>query len=69
MTQFKILVVEDDDAIRGMLVMVLEQAGYLPIAGAGIADKAQKLLDDLMMISSCWIGCSLGHQVWNGRGA
>jgi len=45
MTQFKILVVEDDDAIRGMLVMVLEQAGYLSIAAAD-ADRAQKLLDE-----------------------
>lgn len=46
MTQFKILVVEDDDAIRGMLVMVLEQAGFIPYA-AGDADKAQKLLEDV----------------------
>ncbi|MEQ1637292.1 MAG: phosphate regulon transcriptional regulator PhoB [Methylococcales bacterium] len=45
MSHFKILVVEDDDAIRGMLVMVLEQAGFMPIAAAD-ADKAQKLLDD-----------------------
>jgi two-component system, OmpR family, phosphate regulon response regulator PhoB len=45
MTQFKILVVEDDDAIRGMLVMVLEQAGCTPFAAAD-ADKAQKLLND-----------------------
>lgn len=45
MAHFKILVVEDDDAIRGMLVMVLEQAGFTPIAVAD-ADKAQKLVDD-----------------------
>lgn len=45
MTQFKILIVEDDDAIRGMLVMVLEQAGYVAKAAAD-ADKAQKLLDE-----------------------
>lgn len=44
MTQFKILIVEDDDAIRGMLIMVLEQAGYSAVAAAD-ADRAQKLLD------------------------
>lgn len=45
MTPFKILVVEDDDAIRGMLVMVLEQVGYQTLAAAD-TERAQKILDD-----------------------
>lgn len=45
MTSFKILVVEDDDAIRGMLVMVLEQVGYQTLAAAD-TERAQKILDD-----------------------
>jgi len=34
MSSFNILVVEDEDAIRGMLMMVLEQAGFMPFAAA-----------------------------------
>lgn len=45
MSSFKILVVEDEDAIREMLMMVLEQAGFVPIAAAD-AEDAQKVLDD-----------------------
>jgi len=45
MSSFNILVVEDEDAIRGMLMMVLEQAGFVPIAAAD-AEEAQKVLDD-----------------------
>ncbi|MDD1623949.1 MAG: phosphate regulon transcriptional regulator PhoB [Methylococcaceae bacterium] len=45
MSSFNILVVEDEDAIRGMLMMVLEQAGFVPIAAAD-AEDAQKVLDD-----------------------
>lgn len=45
MSSFKILVVEDEDAIRGMLMMVLEQAGFAPIAAAD-AEEAQRVLDD-----------------------
>lgn len=45
MSSFNILVVEDEDAIRGMLMMVLDQAGFVPIAGAD-AEEAQKALDD-----------------------
>jgi two-component system phosphate regulon response regulator PhoB len=45
MSSFNILVVEDEDAIRGMLMMVLEQASFLPIAAAD-AEEAQKALDD-----------------------
>jgi two-component system phosphate regulon response regulator PhoB len=45
MSSFNILVVEDEDAIRGMLMMVLEQANFLPVAAAD-AEEAQKALDD-----------------------
>ena len=45
MSSFNILVVEDEDAIRGMLMMVLEQAGFMPIAAAD-AEEAQKILED-----------------------
>ena len=45
MSSFTILVVEDEDAIRGMLMMVLEQAGLTPIQAAD-AEEAQKILDD-----------------------
>lgn len=45
MSSFTILVVEDEEAIRSMLVMVLEQAGFNAIA-AGDAQVAQSVLDD-----------------------
>lgn len=45
MSQFRILVVEDDDAIRGMLMIVLEQAGFTPVAATD-AEEARKALDD-----------------------
>ncbi len=45
MSRLNILVVEDEDAIRAMLVMVLEQAGFKSIAATD-AEDAQKILDD-----------------------
>ena len=45
MTHCNILVVEDEDAIRAMLIMVLEQAGFFPIAAADV-QEAQKALDE-----------------------
>ena len=45
MSSFNILVVEDEDAIREMLMMVLEQAGFMPITATD-AEEAQKVLDD-----------------------
>jgi two-component system phosphate regulon response regulator PhoB len=45
MTQINVLVVEDEDAIREMLVMVLEQAGLNVIAVAS-AERAQLSLAD-----------------------
>jgi two-component system phosphate regulon response regulator PhoB len=45
MSSFNILVVEDEDAIREMLMMVLDQAGFMAIAAAD-AEDAQKALND-----------------------
>lgn len=45
MAKIKILVVEDEDAIRGMLMMVLEQSGFSPLAAID-AEEAQKTLDE-----------------------
>jgi two-component system, OmpR family, phosphate regulon response regulator PhoB len=45
MTKMKILIVEDEAAIRGMLTIVLEQAGFTAIAAAEV-DSAQKILAD-----------------------
>jgi two-component system, OmpR family, phosphate regulon response regulator PhoB len=45
MSKINILIVEDEPAIRGMLMIVLEQAGFSPIAAAEI-DSAQKILAD-----------------------
>ena len=44
MSNCNILVVEDEDAIRAMLIMVLEQAGFFPIAAADV-QEAQKAFD------------------------
>jgi two-component system phosphate regulon response regulator PhoB len=46
MSRLNILVVEDEDAIRGMLMMVIEQAGFKSIAAAD-AEEAQKILNDV----------------------
>jgi len=46
MSRLNILVIEDEDAIRGMLMMVLEQAGYKSTAVAD-AEEAQKVLEDI----------------------
>jgi two-component system, OmpR family, phosphate regulon response regulator PhoB len=45
MSKFTVLVVEDEDAIRDMLAMVLEQAGFCVIP-AGSAEKGQLVLAD-----------------------
>ena len=45
MSSLKILVVEDEDAIRGMLIMVLQQAGFSPTA-AKDAEEAQNIIHD-----------------------
>jgi two-component system, OmpR family, phosphate regulon response regulator PhoB len=45
MSKLNILIVEDEPSIRGMLMIVLEQAGFSPIAAAEV-DSAQKILAD-----------------------
>jgi len=45
MPSFTILIVEDEDAIREMLVMVLDQSSFVSIEATD-AEEAQKLLDD-----------------------
>ncbi len=68
MSSFNILVVEDEDAIRGMLMMVLEQAGFAAIAAAD-AEEAQKILDgklpDLILLD--WMLPGVSGVEWARR--
>lgn len=68
MASFNILVVEDEDAIRGMLMMILEQAGFMPIAAAD-AEEAQKALDnnlpDLILLD--WMLPGISGVEWARR--
>ena len=68
MPNFKILVVEDEDAIRAMLMMILEQAGFMPIAAAD-AEEAQKALDnnvpDLILLD--WMLPGISGVEWARR--
>ena len=68
MSSFNILVVEDEDAIRGMLMMVLEQAGLTPIAAAD-AEEAQKVLDDSLpdLILLDWMLPGISGVEWARR--
>jgi len=68
MSTFNILVVEDEDAIRGMLMMVLEQAGFMPIAAAD-AEDAQKILDDKLpdLILLDWMLPGISGAEWARR--
>jgi two-component system, OmpR family, phosphate regulon response regulator PhoB len=45
MAKITILIVEDEAAIRGMLTIILEQAGFLPLVASEV-DAAQKLLSE-----------------------
>jgi two-component system phosphate regulon response regulator PhoB len=47
MLKSNILVVEDEDAIREMLVMVLEQAGFQVMAVASAEEALQALAENL----------------------
>jgi len=68
MPNFKILVVEDEDAIRAMLMMILEQAGFMPIAAAD-AEEAQMALDnngpDLILLD--WMLPGISGVEWARR--
>ena len=68
MSSFNILVVEDEDAIRRMLMMVLEQAGFLPIAAAD-AEEAQKAMDDALpdLILLDWMLPGISGAEWARR--
>jgi len=68
MSSFNILVVEDEDAIRGMLMMVLEQAGFMPFAAAD-AEDAQKVLDDKLpdLILLDWMLPGISGVEWARR--
>lgn len=68
MSNFNILVVEDEDAIRGMLMMVLDQAGFIPFEAAD-AEDAQKQLDtrshDLILLD--WMLPGISGAEWARR--
>ena len=68
MSNLNILVVEDEDAIRGMLMMVLEQAGFVPVAAAD-AEEAQKSLDDAIpdLILLDWMLPGISGVEWARR--
>jgi two-component system phosphate regulon response regulator PhoB len=68
MYNLNILVVEDEDAIRRMLLMVLEQAGFVPIAAAD-AEEAQKALDDALpdLILLDWMLPGISGVEWARR--
>ncbi|MEC4747212.1 phosphate regulon transcriptional regulator PhoB [Methylomicrobium sp. Wu6] len=68
MTKLTILVVEDEEAIRSMLLLVLEQAGFTAHA-AGDAREAQTLLDqthvDLILLD--WMLPGISGAEWARR--
>ena len=68
MTKLTILVVEDEEAIRSMLLLVLEQAGFAAHA-AGDAKEAQALLDqkhvDLILLD--WMLPGISGAEWARR--
>jgi two-component system phosphate regulon response regulator PhoB len=68
MLNLTILVVEDEDAIREMLMMVLEQAGFRTIAAAD-ADDAQKILDETIpdLIVLDWMLPGISGIEWTRR--
>lgn len=65
---FKILVVEDEDAIRGMLMVVLQQAGF-EVKAAADAEKAQKCLEQEMpdLILLDWMLPGISGVEWARR--
>jgi two-component system phosphate regulon response regulator PhoB len=68
MSNCNILVVEDEDAIRAMLVMVLEQAGFTPVAAADV-QEAQKALNETLpdLILLDWMLPGISGVEWARR--
>jgi two-component system phosphate regulon response regulator PhoB len=68
MTNCRILVVEDEDAIRAMLMMVLEQAGFCPVAAADV-QEAQKVLSESLpdLILLDWMLPGISGVEWARR--
>ena len=68
MPNLNILVVEDEDAIREMLMMVLEQAGFRSIAATD-ADDAQKIMNETLpdLILLDWMLSGVSGVEWARR--
>ncbi|NOT12272.1 MAG: phosphate regulon transcriptional regulator PhoB [Methylococcaceae bacterium] len=68
MSKLNILVVEDEEAIRGMLMMVLDQAGFSAVAAAD-AEEAQKSLDEVFpdLILLDWMLPGISGVEWARR--
>lgn len=68
MSKINILIVEDEAAIRGMLTIVLEQAGFIPLTAAEV-DAAQKMvsenLPDLILLD--WMLPGISGVEWARR--
>lgn len=68
MPNFIILVVEDEDAIREMLVVVLEQAGFT-VHAVATAEEAQRFLNDTLpdLILLDWMLPNISGVEWARR--
>ena len=68
MSSFTVLIVEDEDAIREMLVMVLDQSSFVSIEATD-AEEAQKLLDDKIpdLILLDWMLSGISGVEWARR--
>ena len=68
MPNFIILVVEDEDAIREMLIVVLEQAGFT-VQAVSNAEEAQRFLNDTLpdLILLDWMLPNLNGVEWARR--
>ena len=68
MSQFTILVVEDEQAIRSMLVMVLQQYNFNVLEAADVA-QAQSILDDTLpdLILLDWMLPGITGDEWTRR--
>jgi len=68
MSQFTILVVEDEQAIRSMLVMVLQQYNFNVLEAADVA-QAQAILDDTLpdLILLDWMLPGITGDEWTRR--